>query len=115
MGRKSETPPTLHIATSGAKLCGYVQEGSWPEKFLEDSVARTLELCEACLTHYTEQHGEEAAENLLANIREPRPIQDRKTDTPVESSPNESPVSYEPEPTQMASGEAPTLREYLAM
>lgn len=115
MGRKSETPPILHIATSFKKLCGYVQEGSWSEKFLDDKVARTLELCEDCLTEYASQHGEEAVENLLANIREPRPIQDHKTDTPVESSPNESPVSYEPEPSRIASGESPTLRDYLAM
>ena len=114
MGRKSE-PPILHISNSDGKLCGYVLEKSWDEKFLEDKVARTLELCEFCLTLYTEQHGSEAAENLLANLKNPRPIQDHKTDTPVDSSPNESPVSYEPEPQRIASGEAPTLREYLAM
>ena len=44
-------PPILHIGNSVSPpfLCDAERTESWPDKYLDDAVARTLEVCESCL------------------------------------------------------------------
>lgn len=53
-------PPTLHILGDGTWLCGFEEDGTnWPEKYMDDEVARFLEFCEGCEEAYVNKHGQE--------------------------------------------------------
>jgi len=108
-------PPILHIGNQDSGLddspylCEASRAGSWPEKYLDDAVARTLELCESCLEIYESNRGSEAKETLLARLSGtlvPPTTTDTESVSEPESSPIESPVSD-------SIGEAKTLRQYL--
>jgi hypothetical protein len=103
-------PPTLHIGGSEKPyLCDAERTESWPEKYLDDAVARTLEVCEFCLDIYESKRGSEAKERLLARLSDtsaPPAATDTESVSESESSPIESPVSD-------YVGEAKTLRQYL--
>lgn len=103
-------PPTLHIGgTQQPYLCDAERTESWPEKYLDDAVARTLEVCESCLEIYESNRGTESKERLLARLSEtfvPPPA----TDTESVSEPDSSPI---PSPTPKVVVEAMTLRQYL--
>ena len=103
-------PPTLHIGgTQQPYLCDAERTESWPEKYLDDAVARTLEVCESCLEIYESNQGTEAKERLLARLSDTEvrpPTTDTESVSEPESSPIESPVSD-------SAGEAKTLRQYL--
>jgi len=99
-------PPTLHIGgTQQPYLCDAERIESWPEKYLDDAVARTLEVCESCLEIYESNRGTESKERLLARLSETP-----ATDTESVSEPDSSPI---PSPTPKVVVEAMTLRQYL--
>ena len=53
-------PPKLHIQHELGKLCGYIGDGTnWPQKYLDDEVARFLEFCEKCEQKYIEKYSQE--------------------------------------------------------
>tara|TARA_R110002020_G_scaffold282188_6_gene497870 strand:- start:3709 stop:4020 length:312 start_codon:yes stop_codon:yes gene_type:complete len=59
-------PKVIHMrGGSPHYLCGDSLESSWKEKYLEDSFARTLPVCENCIQSYGLKYGEEAKERLL--------------------------------------------------
>jgi len=43
-------PTVLHAADSKGHLCGFVNESSWAEKYIDDEFAQTLPPCQKCLT-----------------------------------------------------------------
>ena len=102
-------PPILHIGGSETPfLCDAERTNSWPDKYLDDAVARTLEVCESCLEIYESNRGSEAKESLLARLSDTPapPTTDTESVSESESSPIESPISD-------YIGEAKTLRQYL--
>jgi hypothetical protein len=53
-------PPKLHIQHGLGKLCGYIgDETNWPQRYLDDEVARFLEFCEKCEQKYVEKYSQE--------------------------------------------------------
>ena len=53
-------PPKLHIQHELGKLCGYIgDETNWPQKYLDDEVARFLDFCEKCERLYVEKYSQE--------------------------------------------------------
>lgn len=58
-------PKMIHMASTEGKYCGYVQEGSWAEKYMDDKVARKLPLCPDCLEIYARRHGEKAKQRVM--------------------------------------------------
>ena len=59
-------PKVIHI-TGGSQhhLCGDVLESSWGEKYLDDSFAKTLPVCEDCLESYELNYGLDAKNRLM--------------------------------------------------
>lgn len=59
-------PKVIHI-TGGSQhhLCGDVLESSWSEKYLDDSFAKTLPVCEDCLESYELNYGLDAKNRLM--------------------------------------------------
>ena len=52
----------LHITDGFARLCGYSPpEANWPNKLMQDSEARKLPRCEACLEEYRKRFKREYA------------------------------------------------------
>jgi hypothetical protein len=104
-------PPILHIGNSVSPpfLCDAERTESWPDKYLDDAVARTLEVCESCLDIYESNQGTEAKERMLTRLSETfvaPPVTDTTSVTDQESSPI-------PSPTPKVMVEAMTLRQYL--
>ena len=59
-------PKVIHMrGGSPHYLCGDTLESSWSERYLDDSFARTLPLCEACIDSYERKYGSEAMERML--------------------------------------------------
>jgi hypothetical protein len=59
-------PKVIHMrGGSPHYLCGDTLESSWSERYLDDSFARTLPLCEACIKSYERKYGSEAVERML--------------------------------------------------
>ena len=59
-------PKVIHMrGGSPHYLCGDTLESSWSERYLDDSFARTLPLCEACIKSYERKYGSEAMERML--------------------------------------------------
>tara|TARA_R110002020_G_scaffold157312_3_gene340001 strand:+ start:62 stop:400 length:339 start_codon:yes stop_codon:yes gene_type:complete len=53
--------PVLHIMSGDKWLCGLREDGSnWPEKYMDDEVARFLEFCEGCEVEYIKKYDKEA-------------------------------------------------------
>ena len=68
-------------------LCGYTLESSWSERYLDDSFARTLPLCEDCIESYELKYGSEAMERMLiyreTGIKQINPVEKvNHVDTP---------------------------------
>tara|TARA_R110001592_G_C13184109_1_gene751394 strand:+ start:3436 stop:3726 length:291 start_codon:yes stop_codon:yes gene_type:complete len=83
-------------------LCGYTLESSWSERYLDDSFARTLPLCEDCIESYELKYGSEAMERML--IYRETGI---KQINPVEK------VNHVETPSTETMERVRTLREYL--
>ncbi len=71
-------PPVLHIIGSGEQdainglrwLCDRVEDGSnWPEKYMDDEVARFLDFCEDCERIYVEKYGREKMDEKINKLR----------------------------------------------
>tara|TARA_R110000744_G_scaffold344259_1_gene449532 strand:+ start:97 stop:429 length:333 start_codon:yes stop_codon:yes gene_type:complete len=63
--------PTLHISGSnGQHRCGTnADDKNWPDKYLNDKVARTLEICETCMAMFIKSHGQNKMDDILTNLR----------------------------------------------
>ncbi|MGI9556147.1 MAG: hypothetical protein ACR2M9_04725 [Cyanophyceae cyanobacterium] len=109
MARKQ--PPILHISSNSDTpyLCDAQRTESWPEKYLDDAVARTLEVCESCLDIYESNQGTEAKQRLLTRLSETS-VPTTETDTESVSEPESSP---KPSPITKVAVESMTLRQYL--
>jgi len=59
------TKPVLHLSKGSGRLCGLPHNGSnWSEKYLDDEVARKLDICSECKGKYIEINSEELFEQL---------------------------------------------------
>mgnify|MGYP003646173110 CR=1 FL=1 len=96
-------PKVIHMrGGSPHYLCGYTLESSWSERYLDDSFARTLPLCEDCIESYELKYGSEAMERML--IYRETGI---KQINPVEK------VNHVETPSTETMERVRTLREYL--
>jgi hypothetical protein len=51
-------------------LCGLIEDGSnWPEKYLDDDVARFLDFCKDCELRYIEKYDEQKFITLKDRMR----------------------------------------------
>jgi hypothetical protein len=63
-------PPVLHINIENRYLCNLIEDGSnWPEKYMDDDVARFLEYCVDCENEYIKLNGSEKMVSLKNNMR----------------------------------------------
>ena len=64
-------PPILHISGSnGQHRCGTnADDKNWPDKYLNDELARTLDVCETCMAMFIQSHGQNRMDDILANLR----------------------------------------------
>jgi len=64
-------PPILHISGSnGQHRCGTnADDKNWPDKYLNDEVARTLDVCETCMAMFIQSHGQNRMDDILTNLR----------------------------------------------
>ena len=63
-------PPVLHIRSGDRFLCRLIEDDSnWPEKYMDDDVARFLEFCVDCETEYIKLYGSEKMVALKNNMR----------------------------------------------
>ena len=57
--------PVLHISKDSGRLCGLPYDGSnWPEKYMDDKVAKELEICSNCRDKYIKLNSLELFEKL---------------------------------------------------
>ena len=85
-------PPVLHILGVDGWLCNLSEDGSnWPEKYMDDEVARFLEFCEVCENEFVFKHGQEKMDAKKAWMR-----RDKSQESPLCS------CGCHPEQTQSA-------------
>jgi len=64
-------PPVLHmVGPNQQNRCGEDQENTnWPEKYLNDELARTLKFCEICKAEFIQVHGQDKMNTILTTMR----------------------------------------------
>ncbi len=81
-------PKVIHMGGGSLHyLCGDTLESSWSERYLDDSFARTLPLCEGCIKSYELKYGSEAMERMLiyreTGVKQINPLENENhVDTP---------------------------------
>ena len=62
--------PVLHISKGSGRLCDLPYNGSnWPEKYMDDKVARKLDICSDCKDKYIKINSQELFEQLENRLR----------------------------------------------
>lgn len=63
--------PILHmVGPTHQHRCGNKKDDTnWPEKYLNDEVARTLDICETCVDEFIKTHGQNRMDEILTNLR----------------------------------------------
>lgn len=107
-------PPVLHLMGAESEhLCKLIEDGSnWPEKYMDDEVARFLEFCELCETNYVKKHGQENMDKKKAWLR--RDMKQDSEECPCGSHPEGMVLDRSPT-TPITKKKVKTLREYLGV
>ena len=62
--------PILHLMNHRGYLCKKpISEERWEQKYLNDEVARQLEICPPCIENYVRRHGQKKWDKIITRVK----------------------------------------------